>query len=122
MPFARGRLSPPNAAPATGETVERLADFDHAVVDQILSGRLDGPVDYRQDESEWVLLLHGEATLDVEEERLQLEAGDWVLLPARTPHRLIETRPGTSWLTVTSPSPTVSAASSEAKDRPAASS
>jgi cupin 2 domain-containing protein len=109
MPFVRGRLSPPDAAPRTGETSRRLADLDHAVVDQILSGRLDEPVDYRQDESEWVLLLHGEATLDVGEERLHLEAGDWVLLPARTPHRLVETRPGTSWLTVTSPAPTISA-------------
>jgi mannose-6-phosphate isomerase-like protein (cupin superfamily) len=103
MPFVRGRLSPPSEAPPTGEIIERLADVDHAAVDQILSGRLDEPVDYCQDESEWVLLLHGEATLDVEDVRLQLGAGDWVLLPARTPHRLVETRRGTSWLTVTSP-------------------
>jgi hypothetical protein len=28
-----------------------------------------------------------------------------LLLPARTPHRLVEVHPGTSWLTVTSTSP-----------------
>jgi mannose-6-phosphate isomerase-like protein (cupin superfamily) len=103
MPLARGRLQPPEAAPATGEHVIRLADVHHAVVDQILSGRLDRPVDYRQDEDEWVVVLHGRATLDVEDERMHLGPGDWVLLPAGTPHRLVETHPGTSWLTVTAP-------------------
>jgi cupin 2 domain-containing protein len=82
-----------------------LADLGHAAVDQILSGRLDGPVDYRQDEDEWVVVLHGAAILTVDDETMELGPGDWVLLPARTPHRLVEIRPGTSWLTVTSPTP-----------------
>jgi cupin 2 domain-containing protein len=106
MPFAHGRLEPSDAAPAHGERVVRLADLGHAVVDQILSGRLNGPVDYRRDADEWVVVLHGRATLDVNDERLSLGPGDWVLLPAGTPHRLVETHPGTSWLTVTSPTAT----------------
>ena len=73
------------------------------VVEQILSGRLDGPVDYRQDTDEWVLVLEGAASLDVDGRRMQLQTGDWVLLPAGMPHRLVETEPGTSWLTVTTP-------------------
>ena len=101
MPFARGRLRPPGSAPASGEDVIRLAEIGHAVVDQILSGRLDEPVDYRPETDEWVVLLDGRATLDIGDERLVLEAGDWVLLPARIPHRLVETEPGTNWLTVT---------------------
>ncbi len=32
---------------------------------------------------------------------VELGPGDWVLLPAGTPHRLVETEPGTKWLTVT---------------------
>jgi mannose-6-phosphate isomerase-like protein (cupin superfamily) len=103
MPFAHGRLEDPDAAPTTGERVVRLADLGRVAVDQILSGRLDGPVDYRQDTDEWVVVLHGRATLDVGDERLQLGAGDWVLLPAGTAHRLVETYPGTTWVTVTSP-------------------
>ena len=101
MPFARGRLRPPGAAPASGEDVVRLAEVGHAVVDQILSGPLDRPVDYRPETDEWVVVLDGRATLDVGDEQLVLEPGDWVLLPARTPHRLVETEPGTNWLTVT---------------------
>ena len=45
-------------------------------------------------------MLAGAAVLDVDGERVELAAGDWVLLPARTPHRLVHTEPGTNWLTV----------------------
>ncbi len=102
MPFTRGRLQPPEAAPAVGEDIHRLAVLDNVVVDQILSGRLQRPVLYQQDEDEWVAVLHGQARLDVEGESLVLGPGDWVRLPAGTAHRLEETEPGTSWLTVTS--------------------
>lgn len=105
MPIAHGHLLPSDAAPASGEHGHRLAELGHVVVEQILSGRLEGPVDYRQDVDEWVAVLHGRATLVVEDEAMDLGPGDWVLLPAGTPHRLVETRPGTSWLTVTSTSP-----------------
>jgi len=105
MRCARGHLGHPDDAPVSGEHTHRLATLGGVVVDQILSGRLDGPVAYRQDVDEWVVVLHGQATLDVEDERMHLVAGDWVLLPAGTPHRLVETEPGTSWITVTSASP-----------------
>jgi mannose-6-phosphate isomerase-like protein (cupin superfamily) len=101
MPFTRGRLDRPATAPDRGERTGRLAELGGVVVDQILSGRLDGPVDYLQDVDEWVIVLGGGATLDVEDEPMRLGPGDWVLLPAGTRHRLVETDPGTSWLTVT---------------------
>jgi mannose-6-phosphate isomerase-like protein (cupin superfamily) len=110
MPLTRGRLDGPATAPAAGERTERLADLGGVVVEQILSGRLDAAVDYLQDVDEWVIVLHGRATLDVEGESMALGPGDWVLLPAGTPHRLVETEPGTSWLTVTSTSPSVTPA------------
>ena len=66
-----------------------------------MSGRLVDPVDYPGDVDEWVVVLAGRAQLEVAGTRLTLDAGDWVLLPAGTPHRLAETEPGTSWLTVT---------------------
>jgi cupin 2 domain-containing protein len=101
MSFTRGRLRDPDTAPDTGEDIRRLAELDRVVVDQILSGRLEGPIDYVPDVDEWVVVLHGRAILDIEDERLYLEPGDWVLIPARTRHRLVETAPGTNWLTVT---------------------
>jgi cupin 2 domain-containing protein len=100
--FTHGRLRDPAEAPVAGEHVDTLGRLRHLVVEQILSGELDGPIDFRQDEDEWVVLLAGRATLEVDGEDLDLTPGDWVLLPAGIPHRLVETDPGTSWLAVTS--------------------
>ena len=95
---ARGRLEQVTDAPAVGERSEEVARLGGVVVEQILSGALDAPVDYDQDHDEWVLLLSGGATLRVEEEILDLAAGDWVLLGAHVRHRLLDTAPGTTWL------------------------
>jgi cupin 2 domain-containing protein len=97
----RGRLRPGSSAPRHGEETVALSAVGGAMVEQILSGRLDATVDYRADVDEWVLVLEGRAVLEIAGVTVELGAGDWVLLPARTPHRLLETGPGTSWLTVT---------------------
>jgi cupin 2 domain-containing protein len=78
--------------------VAEVARLGGMVVEQILSGTLAAPVDFDQEHDEWVVVLAGDAVLEVGGERIGLGAGDWVLLPARTPHRLVETVPGTSWL------------------------
>jgi cupin 2 domain-containing protein len=96
----RGRLQVPAAAPEAGERVERLVAAGNVVVEQILSGRLEAPVDYEQEQDEWVLLLAGGAVLAVEDESIELASGDWLYLPAGLPHRLMDTQPGTSWIAV----------------------
>jgi mannose-6-phosphate isomerase-like protein (cupin superfamily) len=68
------------------------------VVEQILSGRVEGATEYLQDRDEWVAVLHGAATLEVGGEAVTLAPGDWVLLPAGVPHRVVRVEPGTSWL------------------------
>jgi cupin 2 domain-containing protein len=77
-----------------------VARAGNAVIEQILSGTLAAPVDYEERHHEWVMVVCGGAVLEAGGERLDLDSGDWVLLPAGTPHRLVETRPGTSWLAV----------------------
>jgi cupin 2 domain-containing protein len=107
--FGRGRLLSPADAPQVGERHEEIAhlgedaDLDvraQVVVEQILSGALPSPVDFDQAYDEWVVVLDGHALLEVGEERVHLVRGDWVLLPAHTPHLLVETEPGTNWLAV----------------------
>jgi quercetin dioxygenase-like cupin family protein len=101
--IVRGRLRDPADAPPSGETTEVLATVGGAVVEQILSGLLDGPVHYVGADDEWVVVVRGGAALEVAGAPVQLTAGDWLLLPAGTPHRLTATEPGTSWITVTAP-------------------
>jgi quercetin dioxygenase-like cupin family protein len=98
--FTRGRLAPSADAPGVGELVTPLAELPRATVEQILSGSLAGPVSFEQDHDEWVVLLEGGAKLVVDGTELELQAGDWLLLPAGCPHTLVETQPGTSWLAV----------------------
>ena len=73
---------------------------DALVVEQILSGALTAPVEYEQDEDEWVVLLAGRAKLIVAGEDVELVAGEWLHLPAACKHTLVETEPGSSWLAV----------------------
>jgi cupin 2 domain-containing protein len=78
--------------------VTKLVELPALTVEQILSGTLSEPVSFEQDHDEWVLVLEGRARLLVEETELELEAGEWLLLPAGCPHTVLETLPGTSWL------------------------
>ena len=100
-PVVRGHLQPPGNAPQLGERVDPLARISGDVrVEQILSGELEAPADFLQDHDEWVVVLSGRAALDVAGEQLDLFAGDWIVLPADVPHRVLRTQPGTSWLAV----------------------
>jgi cupin 2 domain-containing protein len=101
QPFVRGRLLDKGAAPVRGEIVDELARLgEGARIEQIISGELDAPVDYDQDHDEWVVVLSGRAALEVDGQQVDLFAGEWVLLPAGMPHRLMRTQPGTTWLAV----------------------
>jgi cupin 2 domain-containing protein len=99
-PLARGRLLAGAQAPPDGEATHLLAAVGGTRIEQILSGRLASPQEYVQDHDEWVVVLQGAAVLEVGDHRLDLQAGQWVLLPAGQWHRLVSTEPGTSWLAV----------------------
>lgn len=101
MTWEHGRLGDAHEAPARGESTRFVARLGNAIVEEIHSGVLDEPDEYESDVDEWVVVLAGAATLVVDGERLDLTPGDWVLLPAGTPHTLVRTEPGTHWLTVT---------------------
>jgi len=93
-------LLPGTAAPATGERVQAVLDHRNVAIRQILSGRIDLPREFLQDDDEWVVVVAGGAVIDVDGERLPLGPGDWAFLPAGVPHTVLETDAGTSWLAV----------------------
>ena len=55
---------------------------------------------YDQEEIEFAAVLKGNATLEFENETLELKAGDWVIIPAHERHRVIYTSSPCIWLTV----------------------
>jgi len=53
---------------------------------------------YDQDASEWVALVRGHATLEFADGRLELKAGDSLLIPAHAKHRVSHTSADAVWL------------------------
>ncbi|MBR1672393.1 MAG: cupin domain-containing protein [Fretibacterium sp.] len=77
-----------------GTRVERIVSEGHASSEGFW---------YDQDEWEWVAVLQGSAELEFEgRDRVELSAGDWVLIPAHERHRVIRTsaEPQCVWLAV----------------------
>lgn len=53
---------------------------------------------YNQERDEWVVLLEGEAELEIENKVLILQRGDYLFIPKHTPHRVRSTAKNTLWL------------------------
>lgn len=55
---------------------------------------------YNQVQDEWVLLLSGEAQLEIETLEINLKPGDYLFIPRHTPHRVLSTSQNALWLGV----------------------
>jgi len=96
---------PPNLfehllVPATGERFENLLEHESLVIERIVSSAAPEPTSYDQAHDEWVLLVQGEAELEVLGERVSLRPGDYLFLPAHTAHKVLKTSAGAVWLAV----------------------
>lgn len=97
----RGRLS--DVVPAQGEDFHDLVTVADVRVEHIVSSATPDPSQQLQDWDEWVLVLVGAAELDLSGRSVTLAAGDWIVIPAGTAHRVLATRPGTHWIAVHAP-------------------
>ena len=86
--------------PATGERFDELLRQGKLVIERIVSSGDITPTRYVQAQDEWVLLVQGQATLDVDGYTRALHTGDHIFLPAGTPHTVLSTASGTVWLAV----------------------
>lgn len=93
-----GNLYRDAALPAQGERFDTLLSHRGLVVERILSTARIASQEYVQEQDEWVVLLQGEAVLEVAGQLLPLKAGDYLFLPARTPHTVREVSEGAMWL------------------------
>jgi len=86
--------------PAAGsEGIDILLQQGGARVERIVSNRAQTDW-FDQEEDEWVALIEGEATLQVEEQTVVLGRGDTLLLRAHVRHRVVSTSEEALWLTV----------------------
>ena len=86
--------------PATDETFTTLLTHKNITINRIVSSNSLEAQTYLQEEDEWVVLLEGEAILQIKEEERKLTKGDSVLILAKTPHKVLQTQKGTLWLAV----------------------
>jgi mannose-6-phosphate isomerase-like protein (cupin superfamily) len=93
-----GRLT--HDIPRSGEAFHQLARLGTTRIEHIVSSDSPETSPQRQAWDEWVLVLAGTAVLEVDGSSVHVGVGDWLLLPADTPHRVLQTESGTHWLAV----------------------
>lgn len=86
--------------PARGERFDTLLAHRNLVIERIVSSADIEPVDYVQEQDEWVLLLRGGAVMQVAGETVTLGEGDYLFLPAGSVHRVARCEAGTLWLAI----------------------
>jgi cupin 2 domain-containing protein len=97
--------TPPNLfadalPPAIGERFDTLLQHGSVVIERIVSSNQPDQVEYRQTQDEWVVLLQGEAELDIDGKPVPLQAGQHLFIAAGTPHTVKRTTQGAVWLAV----------------------
>jgi len=86
--------------PKTNETFTTLLEHKNVKINRIISSSDAKPIEYIQEEDEWLVLLEGEATLLIDGESKVLSKGETLFIPAKVPHTVIKTSHGVVWLTV----------------------
>lgn len=87
------------------ELFETLLNSEHVKIERIVSKGHKSPQDfwYDQDQSEWILILKGEAKVRIaNNETTHLRSGDYVNIPAHIKHRVewTSTTSDTIWLAI----------------------
>jgi len=86
--------------PKIGEQFDTLLEHKNIKIVRIVSSDTIEANEYCQDEDEWVVLIEGSTTIELEGEIHTLLKGESLFIPARTTHRVLQTRHGTVWLAV----------------------
>ena len=86
--------------PYEGERFDTLLSHKNLIVERIVSSSAIAPREYVQPHDEWVILIKGQAVLQVAGESITLTPGDHLFLPARVPHTVERTSHGAMWLAV----------------------
>ena len=69
-------------------------------MERVVSSVKMAPKEYVQSQDEWVLLVRGEAEMEIAGEAIALKAGDHLFLPSGTAHTVKSASEGAMWLAV----------------------
>ena len=86
--------------PTSGERFDTLLRCRNLVIERIASSSVIAPNQYIQAQDEWVLLVQGAAEMDIGGKTESLREGDYVFLPANTPHSVKQVSEGAIWLAI----------------------
>ncbi|MDD2882172.1 MAG: cupin domain-containing protein [Rhodoferax sp.] len=86
--------------PAIGERFETLLKHKNLVIERICSSSEIPLSQCVQTQDEWVLLVQGTAEIEIDGKTESLKQGDFVFLPANTPHCVKSASDGALWLAV----------------------
>ena len=89
----QGNLFAAMDTPCGFERFDALLQHQGVRIERIVSNQYkdDPPVWYEQDGSEWVIVVSGNAQLEFESGRVDLKAGDYILIEAGQRHRVVST-------------------------------
>jgi cupin 2 domain-containing protein len=96
----KGNLFSDAVPPAAGERFDALLSHKKVLIERIVSSARITQTKYVQPQDEWVLLVRGQAELEIAGEAVVLGAGDHVFLPSGTVHTLKSASDGALWLAV----------------------
>lgn len=86
--------------PKIGEDFATLFENKKIRIVRIVSSNTIENKQYIQNEDEFVIVLEGEAKLTIDNEIKYLNKGEYLFIPAKTPHEVLKTISGTLWLAV----------------------
>ena len=90
------------APPLEGERFDVLLRHKGLTIERIVSSPRIAHERYVQAQDEWVVLLQGQAVMDVDGRTVPFTSGDHLFLPAQTPHTVLQVSDGALWLAVQS--------------------
>jgi len=89
-----------NLPPIDSEFFETILKHKNIEIKKIISNTLKTPQTFIQKEDEFVVLLKGCAKIEINGEVKKLKSGDYLFIPANTPHTLLKTKKTAIWLAI----------------------
>jgi len=86
--------------PLDSEIFETILKHKNVEIKKIISNTLKTPQTFIQKEDEFVVLLKGCAKIEINGEIKKLKAGDFLFIPANTPHTVLKTKKIAVWLAI----------------------